>query len=288
MKDYVIVTDTACDISQEILQQWGVQEIDLTFRFEKDNVERKGREMPIKEFYDCMREGGVAKTAAINPDVFIESFENILAEGKDILYIGFSSGLSSTFNSSQIAANELQEKYSDRKIVVIDSLCASAGQGLCVYLAVQKRDSGASFEELAEYLEDIKLNICHWFTVDDLVYLKRGGRVSATTAFVGTVLSIKPVMHVDNEGKLIPISKCSGRKASLSALADRYGELRDKSKSGTVFISHSDALEDAEYLRDLLKSRYGTEVEIITDIGPIIGAHSGPGTMALFFVGTER
>ncbi|MBP3594893.1 MAG: DegV family protein [Lachnospiraceae bacterium] len=288
MKDYVIVTDTACDISQEILQQWGVQEIDLTFRFEKDNVERKGREMPIKEFYDCMREGGVAKTAAINPDVFIESFENILAEGKDILYIGFSSGLSSTFNSSQIAANELQEKYSDRKIVVIDSLCASAGQGLCVYLAVQKRDSGASFEELAEYLEDIKLNICHWFTVDDLVYLKRGGRVSATTAFVGTVLSIKPVMHVDNEGKLIPISKCRGRKASLSALADRYGELRDKSKSGTVFISHSDALEDAEYLRDLLKSRYGTEVEIITDIGPIIGAHSGPGTMALFFVGTER
>ncbi len=288
MKDYVIVTDTACDISQEILQRWGVQEIDLTFRFEKDNVERKGREMPIKEFYDCMREGGVAKTAAINPDVFIESFEKILAEGKDILYIGFSSGLSSTFNSSQIAANELQEKYSDRKIVFIDSLCASAGQGLCVYLAVQKRDSGASLEELADYLEDIKLNICHWFTVDDLVYLKRGGRVSATTAFVGTVLSIKPVMHVDNEGKLIPISKCRGRKASLSALADRYGELRDVSKSGTVFISHSDALEDAEYLRDLLKSRYGTEVEIITDIGPIIGAHSGPGTMALFFVGTER
>lgn len=288
MNEYVIVTDTACDISQVILQQWGVQEIDLTFRFEKDNVERKGREMPIKEFYDCMREGGVAKTAAINPDVFIESFEKILAEGKDIIYIGFSSGLSSTFNSSQIAANELQEKYSDRKIVVIDSLCASAGQGLCVYLAVQKRDSGASLEELAEYLEDIKLNICHWFTVDDLVYLKRGGRVSATTAFVGTVLSIKPVMHVDNEGKLIPISKCRGRKASLSALADRYGELRDKSKSGTVFISHSDALEDAEYLRDLLKSRYDADVEIITDIGPIIGAHSGPGTMALFFVGTER
>lgn len=288
MKDYVIVTDTACDISQEILQRWGVQEIDLTFRFEKDNVERKGREMPIKEFYDCMREGGVAKTAAINPEVFIEAFEKILAEGKDILYIGFSSGLSSTFNSSQIAANELKEKYPERKIATVDSLCASAGQGLCVYLAVQKRDSGASLEELADYLEDIKLNICHWFTVDDLVYLKRGGRVSATTAFVGTVLSIKPVMHVDNEGKLIPISKCRGRKASLSALADRYGELRDVSKSGTVFISHSDALEDAEYLRDLLKSRYGTEVEIITDIGPIIGAHSGPGTMALFFVGTER
>ncbi|MBO5178622.1 MAG: DegV family protein [Lachnospiraceae bacterium] len=288
MKDYVIVTDTACDISQEILQRWGVQEIDLTFRFEKDNVERKGREMPIKEFYNCMREGGVAKTAAINPDVFIEAFEKILAEEKDILYIGFSSGLSSTFNSSQIAANELKEKYPDRKITAVDSLCASAGQGLYVYLAVQKSNSGASLEELADYLEDIKLNICHWFTVDDLVYLKRGGRVSATTAFVGTVLSIKPVMHVDNEGKLIPISKCRGRKASLSALADRYGELRDESKSGTVFISHSDALEDAEYLRDLLKSRYGTEVEIITDIGPIIGAHSGPGTMALFFVGTER
>lgn len=169
MKDHVIVTDTACDISQEILQRWGVQEIDLTFRFEKDNVERKGREMPIKEFYDCMREGGVAKTAAINPEVFIESFEKILAEGKDILYIGFSSGLSSTFNSSQIAANELKEKYPDRKITAVDSLCASAGQGLYVYLAVQKSNSGASLEELAEYLEDIKLNICHWFTVDDLV-----------------------------------------------------------------------------------------------------------------------
>ncbi len=288
MNEYVIVTDTACDISQEMLQQWGVREIDLTFRFEKDDVERKGREMPIKEFYDCMREGGIAKTAAINPDVFMEAFEKTLAEGKDILYIGFSSGLSSTFNSSQIAANELKEKYPDRKIVAVDSLCASAGQGLYVYLAVQKRNSGASLEKLAEYLEDIKLNICHWFTVDDLVYLKRGGRVSATTAFVGSVLSIKPVMHVDNEGRLVPVSKCRGRKASLSALAERYGELRDVSKSGTVFISHSDALEDAEYLSGLIKSRYGTEVEIITDIGPIIGAHSGPGTMALFFVGKER
>lgn len=288
MNDYVIVTDTACDISQEILQKWGVREIDLTFRFEKDDVERKGREMPIKEFYDCMREGGIAKTAAINPEVFMEAFEKPLAEGKDLLYIGFSSGLSSTFNSSQIAVNELQEKYPDRKIVVVDSLCASAGQGLYVYLAAQKRDSGASLEEVAEYLENIKLNICHWFTVDDLVYLKRGGRVSATTAFVGSILSIKPVMHVDNEGKLVPVSKCRGRKASLAALADKYGELRDVSKSGTVFISHSDALEDAEYLRDLLKNRYDTEVEIIADIGPIIGAHSGPGTMALFFVGKER
>lgn len=288
MNEYVIVTDTACDISREVLQQWKVQEIDLTFRFETDDRERKGREMPVKEFYDRMREGGIAKTAAINPEVFMEKFEECLAEGKDILYIGFSSGLSSTFNSSQIAATELKEKYPDRKMVAVDSLCASAGQGLCVYLAVQQRDLGADLETLAEYLEGIKRNICHWFTVDDLVYLKRGGRVSATTAFVGSVLSIKPVMHVDNEGKLVPVSKCRGRKNSLSALAEKYGELRDESKSGTVFISHSDAMADAEYLRDILKSRYGITVEIIADIGPIIGAHSGPGTMALFFVGKER
>ncbi len=288
MNKYVIVTDTACDISREILQQWEVREIDLTFRFEKEDMDRKGREMPVKEFYDCMREGGIAKTAAINPEVFTEAFEECLAEGKDILYIGFSSGLSSTFNSSQIAATELKEKYPDRKMVAVDSLCASAGQGLFVYLAVQQRDLGADLETLAEYLEGIKRNICHWFTVDDLVYLKRGGRVSATTAFVGSVLSIKPVMHVDNEGKLVPVSKCRGRKNSLSALAEKYGELRDESKSGVVFISHSDAMADAEYLRDILKSRYGITVEIIADIGPIIGAHSGPGTMALFFVGKER
>ena len=288
MSEFVIFTDTACDISAELLKKWEVQELDLTFHFEDDGVERKGREMSTREFYNRMREGGIAKTAAINPDTFATAFEEQLAKGKDILYIGFSSGLSTTFNSSHIAATEMKEKYPDRKIVVVDSLCASAGQGLCVYLAAQKRNLGVALEEVAEYIEDIKLNICHWFTVDDLTYLKRGGRVSPTVAFVGSILSIKPVLHVDNEGRLVSVSKSRGRKSSLAAIVDKYGELCDTNKSDTIFISHADALADAEYMKDLLESRYDSKVEVIADIGPIIGAHSGPGTIALFFVGKER
>ena len=288
MNKYVILTDTACDISAESLKEWNVKEIDLTFHFEDDNIECEGRKMPTKDFYNRMREGGIAKTAAINPDSFMSVFENELKNGNDILYLAFSSGLSTTFNSSNIAMNELREKYPDRKMIAVDTLCASAGQGLCVYLAVQKQREGATLEEVAEYVEGIKLNISHWFTVDDLVYLKRGGRVSPTVAFVGSVLSIKPVLHVDNEGHLINMAKARGRKKSLSALADKYGELRNNELSDAIFISHADALFDAEYLRDLIKNRYGAEVNIITDIGPIIGAHAGPGTIALFFVGNER
>lgn len=288
MNKYVILTDTACDISAELLKEWNVKELDLTFHFEDDNIECEGRKMPIKDFYNRMREGGIAKTAAINPDSFMTVFENELKNGNDILYLAFSSGLSTTFNSSNIAMNELREKYPERKMITVDTLCASAGQGLCVYLAVQKQREGATLEEVAEYIENIKLNISHWFTVDDLVYLKRGGRVSPTVAFVGSVLSIKPVLHVDNEGHLINMAKARGRKNSLSALADKYGELRNNEISDAVFISHADALSDAEYLIDLIKSRYDTDVNIITDIGPIIGAHAGPGTIALFFVGNER
>lgn len=288
MNRFVIITDTACDISAELLKEWNVKEVDLTFHFEDDNVECEGREMPIKDFYTRMREGGVAKTAAINPDSFMTVFENELANGNDILYLAFSSGLSTTFNSSNIAMNELREKHPERKMVSVDTLCASAGQGLCVYLASQKQQTGATLEEVAEYIESIKLNISHWFTVDDLVYLKRGGRVSPTVALVGTILSIKPVLHVDNEGHLINMAKARGRKASLSALADKYGELRNNEYSDAIFISHADALSDAEYLRDLIKIRYNADVNIITDIGPIIGAHAGPGTIALFFIGNER
>lgn len=288
MNQFVIITDTACDISSELLKEWNVKELDLTFHFEDDNVECAGREMPIKDFYNRMREGGVAKTAAINPDSFMTVFENELANGNDILYLAFSSGLSTTFNSSNIAMNELREKHPERKMVSVDTLCASAGQGLCVYLASQKQQMGATLEEVAEYIESIKLNISHWFTVDDLVYLKRGGRVSPTVALVGAILSIKPVLHVDNEGHLINMAKARGRKASLSALADKYGELRNNEYSDAIFISHADALSDAKYLRDLIKSRYNADVNIITDIGPIIGAHAGPGTIALFFVGNER
>ena len=214
--------------------------------------------------------------------------EKILKEGKDILYLGFSSGLSTTFNSSKIAAEDLKGKYPDRRIECVDSLCASAGQGLFVYLVAEKSNSGADFDQTVEYAKSIALNICHWFTVDDLVYLKRGGRVSPTVALVGKVLGIKPVLHVDNEGKLISMSKVRGRKAALSALADKYGELAKSEHSDTVFISNADCMDDVKELESMLKSRYNVNVKLVADIGTVIGAHSGPGTIALFFVAKER
>lgn len=288
MSAYVIFTDSASDIKPELLNKWGVPFINLTFRFEGDEKEYSNSEMQSKEFYDKMREGKIAKTAAINPDTFAEAFEEILSQGKDILYIGFSSGLSTTYNSGKIAADELLEKYPDRKIITVDTLAASAGEGMLVYLATQKKNSGASIEEVAQYIEDIKLKLCHWFTVDDLVYLKRGGRVSPTVAFVGNLLGIKPVLHVDNEGHLINMFKVRGRKAAISALADKLGELAEDKENGVVYISHGDCMGDVELLKDILKDKYGAKVDVVADVGPVIGAHSGPGTLALFFVGKER
>lgn len=287
MSDFILLTDSACDLKPEVLNEWGVKFINLSFHFEGEEKEYSNDEMDIKTFYDRMRKGETAKTSAINPETFSHRFEELLSEGRDILYIGFSSGLSTTFNSARITADELKAKYPERKIICVDSLCASAGQGLLVYLAAKKRDLGADLETVAEYIEGIKLNLCHWFTVDDLVYLKRGGRVSPTVAFVGGILGIKPILHVDNEGKLINVSKARGRKASLSALLDKYGELAEN-RQGTVFISNAYCHEDASYLKTQFKERYNAEIEIVTDIGPVIGAHSGPGTMAVFFLGKER
>ena len=288
MKNYVIFTDSGSDIKSEILKEWGVESIDLSFRFEDEERAYLASDMDINTFYNRMREGKVAKTMAINPETFTMEFEKALAQGKDIIYLGFSSGLSTTFNSSKIAAEDLKGKYPDRRIECVDSLCASAGQGLFVYLVAEKSNSGADFDQTVEYAKSIALNICHWFTVDDLVYLKRGGRVSPTVALVGKVLGIKPVLHVDNEGKLISMSKVRGRKAALSALADKYGELAKSEHSDTVFISNADCMDDVKELESMLKSRYNVNVKLVADIGTVIGAHSGPGTIALFFVAKER
>ena len=288
MSDYVIFTDSACDVQPEILESWGVEYINMTFRFEGDGNEYTNGNIDISDFYKRMREGAVAKTSAINPDAFTVAFEEVLKEGKDILCLSFSSGLSTTYNSARIASEDLLEKYPDRRVIVVDTLCASAGQGLLTYLTAEKKNGGASIDETAEYAEKLKLNIVHWFTVDDLVYLKRGGRVSSTAALVGTVLGIKPVLHVDNDGKLINVMKVRGRRAALSALADKFGELATKTDGGTIFISQADCKQEAESVAEQIKERFGAEVSIITDIGPIIGAHSGPGTIALFFVGNER
>lgn len=288
MNKYVIFTDSACDIKPELLAQWGVLHESLTFRFNDSEAEYKDGSVDIKEFYDKMRNGGVAKTAAINVETFSQTFEKQLMDGVDVLYLGFSSGLSTTYNSGRIAAEQLREKYPERKIITVDTLAASAGFGLLLYMVVEKKNAGASIEEAAAFAEEIRLSICHWFTVDDLVYLKRGGRVSATTAFVGNALGIKPVMHVDNDGHLINITKVRGRKTAIAAIADKYGELAVDRENGTVFISHGDCLKDVQELENLLKTRYNASVDVITDVGAVIGSHSGPGTIALFFVGKNR
>lgn len=288
MRDYVIYTDSGCDLSPALLLKDGVSYESLTFRFDGEDKEYKNGEMESEAFYNKMREGGVAKTSAVNKETFAMAFRSILREGKDILYIGFSSGLSTTYNSARLAAIELREEFPDAKILLVDTLAASAGQGLLVHLAVEKRRSGASLEACAAYVEDIRLHMCHWFTVDDLVYLKRGGRVSATAAFFGNALGIKPVMHVDNEGHLVPVLKVRGRRTAIHTMADKLGESMLDLDNGKIYISHGDCLADAEYLSSVLAEKYGAHVDLITDVGAVIGAHSGPGTLALFFLGKER
>ncbi len=288
MSDYIIYTDSACDIAPELLKEWGVKFQCLTFHFEGEDREYENNEMPPETFYSRMRAGMVAKTAAVNVETFRAAFEAELSEGHDILYIGFSTGLSNTSNAAQMAANELLEIHPDRKLIVVDTLGASAGEGLLLYLTLQKKNEGASIEEAAEYARSLIPHLCHWFTVDDLVYLKRGGRVSPAVALIGTMLSIKPVMHMDDEGHLIKVGQARGRKASLRALADKYDALALTPDAGTVFISHGDCIDDAKRLAEMIRAKHGVEVKLITFVGTVIGAHSGPGTLALFFLGKER
>jgi len=285
MKDYVIVTDSSCDLPRELVDAWGVRTLSLEVTV--DGVGSfLNHEIDPKEFYSYMRGKHTAKTSAANMDGFAELFEEIIKEGKDVLYIGFSSGLSATFMAGKNAAEETVEKYPESKIVVVDSLCASLGQGLFVHYAVTMKEQGKSLEEVAAWLEENKFHLCHQFTVDDLFHLHRGGRVSKATAIVGSTLGIKPVMHVDNEGKLIKVEVARGRKASLKKLVDHmkdtYTEL-DK-----VYICHGDCEEEATALGDSIKQQFEVGEMIIHHIGPVIASHSGPGTMAVFFIGKER
>ena len=281
-----MITDSACDILPEKLKEWDVELIRLPYLFTDDGKEHLDQDQPMHEFYNEMREGRVAKTSGINEDTFQNVFASFLEAGKDILYLAFSSGLSVTCENAKKVAAQLSEQYPDRKIRVVDSLCASAGQGLFVYLAVKNRDKGMSLDENADAMEADKLHLCHWFTVEDLKYLKRGGRISAATALLGTALNVKPVLHVDNEGHLIKMIQTHGRKKSIRKMAEKLGEtiLEDT----PIFISHGDCLEDAQLLAKIIREEYGREVELITLIGSVIGAHAGPGTLALFFRGSER
>ncbi len=290
MASYVIVTDSSADLSAQMAEKAGVQVLPLRFTVGGKTYYNwpDNREMDPKVFYRMLREGEVATTAAVNISQYLDMLEPILQSGTDVLVLSFSSGLSATYDSSRLAAEELREKYPQRKIFAVDTLCASLGQGLLVWHAAQLKDQGKSIEEVRDWVEENKLHLCHQFTVDDLHFLKRGGRISATTAVVGTMLKIKPVLHVDDGGKLVNIGKARGRKASLKALVDRMEETAIDPAGQTVFISHGDCMEDAEYVAGLVKERMGVQDVRINYVGPVIGAHSGPGTLALFHLGSRR
>ena len=284
---YRIITDSCCDFPVEMYTSLQLTYVPLTLNFRGAEYSDLSEGF-LKELYSGLRAGEAASTSAVNPDGWASVMEPVLAAGQDVLVLAFSSGLSTTYQSAVIAAGDLKEKYPDRKINVVDTLCASMGQGLLVWYACKKRDAGMSLEELTAWCENNKMNLCHWFTVDDLMHLKRGGRVSATTALLGTMLQIKPVLHVDDAGKLINVSKARGRKASLDALAKKVAELGLPGENDTMFISHGDCLEDAQYVANLLKEKYGAKEVIISYVGAVIGSHAGPGTVALFFLGKNR
>ena len=288
MSTYKIITDSACDLPQTMLRELDVAVAPLTVNFRGENRPDSVADAEVKELYDAMRAGEVATTAAANPDCWASSIEPALAAGFDVLVLAFSGGLSTTYQSAVIAAADLAEQYPDRKVTVVDTCAAALGQGLFVWYACRKRDEGLSLEELAAWAEENKNHVAHWFTVDDLVYLKRGGRVSAATALVGTMLNIKPVLHVDNAGHLISMVKARGRKAAVNTLVSKLRELGEGWDNSTVFICHADCRADAEQLAALAKEKCGVKEAFIGNLGAVIGSHAGPGTLALFFMGKEK
>lgn len=286
MSDFVILTDSSCDVQEAELTAWGVSAIQLDVLVDGEES-RKNNAVDVKAFYAKLRDGKTARTSAANIADFKDFFLPALSKGKDILYLGFSSGLSTTYQSAEIAASELRAEYPDRKIMTFDTLCASLGQGMMVYLAVRKQQAGATVEEVYTYMQELRPRMAHWFTVDDLMFLKRGGRVSGAVALVGTMLGIKPILHVDDEGHLINMYKARGRKAAIEAVAEKYGEMV-YDREAPVFISHGDCLEEAQQLAEVLQEKYGVEVMLTDYVGPVIGAHAGPGVLALFFVAEKR
>ena len=290
MGDYVLITDSACDLSDEMAGSLGVEVIPMTFTLGGKNYLNylDGRQLSYRDFYNKLRDGESATTSALNLGEFTDFFQPFLHKGSDILYIAFSSGLSSTCDAAGLAAKELIEKYPERKVLVVDSLCASMGQGLLIYLAANKKNSGASIEEVRDYAESTKFSLAHWFTVNDLSHLKRGGRISGTTAFVGTLLGIKPVMNVDNEGHLQNVEKARGRKGAISALIEKIEQAGEGIKDQVIFISHGDCEDEVTAMAEDIKKRFGVSQVVLSPIGPVIGAHSGPGTIALFFLAAQR
>lgn len=287
MANYRIITDSCCDLTDALISKLDITVVPLNMLFRGElRADSVGDD--IKDVYAGLRAGEAASTSAANPENWASAIEPFLAAGEDVLVLAFSSGLSTTYQSAVIAAGDLSEKYPDRKIRVVDTLCASLGEGLLVHYVCQKRDEGMDLDTLTQWTEDNKQNLCHWFTVDDLMYLKRGGRISAATALVGTVLQIKPVLHVDSEGHLINVSKARGRKAAIDTLAKKMEQTALPGKNDYAMICHGDCIEDAQYLANLIKERCGVKEVFIGYTGAVIGSHSGPGTLALFYLGTHR
>ena len=289
MNNYIITTDTTTDLPEDYIKKHDLGIMSLTYTLEGTTYS-KDNPLDVKLFYEKMRNGSMPTTSQVNPENAKNIFLPYLKDGYDILHIAFSSGLSGSYNSTRIAAEELSEEFPDRKITIIDSLAASLGEGLLVHKAVMLKEQGADLDTVADWVEQNKLHIVHNFTVDDLFHLHRGGRVSKATAILGTMINVKPILHVDDEGHLIALSKVRGRKKSLQALVDSMEKQMGayRSQNDIVFISHGDSLADAQYVADLVKQRFGIESFLINYVGPTIGAHSGPGTIALFSMGDYR
>lgn len=287
---YRIVTDSASNLSEEMIDEFGLEILPMTFMV--DGVERrsylKGEKTDLKQFYTMMREGKVITTSLPNLQETETTMRAILDGGEDILYLGFSSALSSAFGSIDLLMQRLAGEYPERTLRAVETFAASGGQGMLVYLACKKAAAGATLDEVGDFVVETRDHLCHWFTVDDLMFLFRGGRVSRTSAWAGTMLNIKPVLHVDADGALIPVEKVRGRKKSIKALVDRMEKTAIDPTSQTVFITHGDCIDDVEVLKSEITERLGVTDFVVNYIDPVIGAHSGPGTLALFFLGTEK
>lgn len=288
MRKFLISTDTTADLPADFCRENSIDIHPLFYRFDDENVYGGAKTLPNEEFYAKMRAGEMPTTMATNPEDSKAIFERRVLAGYDIIHIAFSSGLSSSCQNATIAATELMEQYPDCRITVIDSLAASMGEGLLVYHVVEYMKAGHSYDEVVAYTEDIKNHISHQFTVDDLFHLLRGGRVSRAAAILGTLISIKPLLHVDDAGHLVPVSKIRGRKKSLMALVDVMVETMGVYDNSTIMISHGDCLEDAEFVASLVKERTKVQNVIINYICPTIGSHAGPGTVALFFLADRK
>ncbi|MDO4841204.1 MAG: DegV family protein [Phoenicibacter congonensis] len=287
---FKIITDSCANLTEELYDRYDISVLPLTFIIDGQPYASyvKEKKTELEAFYKMMRDEKLITTSQPSLDTSQETIEAVLKDGYDVLYLGFSSGLSTTYQSVDFICQELGKQYPERKIITVDTLAAALGQGLLVWMAAEMREEGKTMEEIAEWVEDHKLNLAHWFTVDDLHYLERGGRVSKTAAFAATMLNIKPVLHVDDEGHLIPMEKVRGRKKSFDAIVKHMNDTMLQPYNYKVIVSHGDCEDEAQTMAKKIKEETGVDVSLINCLDPVIGAHSGPGTMAVFFLADHR